>query len=125
MRWLKHGVLTALVVTLPAVAEPDDRTVVVGSKIDTEGAVLGELILQTLARQDIPVENRLQLGVTSVVREALDAGEIDLYPEYTGNGAFFRHGRQPGMAGCIERLADRARQGCRQRPCLAYACQRQ
>ena len=63
--------------------------VVVSSKIDTEGSVLGELIIQTLERSGIPAEDRLQLGGTSVVRSALQAGEIDLYPEYTGNGAFF------------------------------------
>ncbi|RUR29612.1 glycine betaine ABC transporter substrate-binding protein OsmF [Vreelandella nanhaiensis] len=63
--------------------------VVVASKIDTEGAVLGELIIQTLERNGIPTEDRLQLGATNVVRTALSAGEIDLYPEYTGNGAFF------------------------------------
>jgi len=63
--------------------------VVVASKIDTEGSVLGQLILQQLAQGGIEVEDRLQLGGTSIVREALLAGEIDLYPEYTGNGAFF------------------------------------
>ncbi|WP_089796881.1 glycine betaine ABC transporter substrate-binding protein OsmF [Halomonas korlensis] len=63
--------------------------VVVSSKIDTEGSVLGQLILQRLESGGIDVEDRLQLGATSIVREALIAGEIDLYPEYTGNGAFF------------------------------------
>lgn len=63
--------------------------VVVSSKIDTEGSVLGELIIQTLERGGVPTEDRLQLGGTSVVRSALEAREIDLYPEYTGNGAFF------------------------------------
>ena len=63
--------------------------VVVSSKIDTEGAVLGQMILQSLEDADIPVENRLQLGGTSIVRNAIKAGEIDLYPEYTGNAAFF------------------------------------
>jgi osmoprotectant transport system substrate-binding protein len=66
--------------------------VVVSSKIDTEGAVLGQMILQALDRAGIPVENRLQLGGTSIVRQAIQAGEIDLYPEYTGNAAFF-HGQ--------------------------------
>ncbi|MET1076795.1 MAG: ABC transporter substrate-binding protein [Pseudomonas sp.] len=63
--------------------------VVVSSKIDTEGAVLGQLIAQALERGGIPVQERLQLGGTSIVRKALIAGEIDIYPEYTGNGAFF------------------------------------
>lgn len=66
-----------------------DDPVVVASKIDTEGSVLGQLILQRLEAAGIETENRLQLGGTSIVREALLAGEIDIYPEYTGNGAFF------------------------------------
>jgi osmoprotectant transport system substrate-binding protein len=66
-------------------AEP----VVVSSKIDTEGAVLGNLIAQALERGGVPVTERIQLGGTSIVRAALIAGEIDIYPEYTGNGAFF------------------------------------
>ena len=63
--------------------------VVVSSKIDTEGGVLGNIILQVLEANDIPVEDRIQLGGTPIVREAIIAGEIDIYPEYTGNAAFF------------------------------------
>ncbi|MBF8221526.1 glycine betaine ABC transporter substrate-binding protein OsmF [Halomonas sp. 328] len=63
--------------------------VVVSSKIDTEGSVLGEMIAQTLENGGVEVQRRLQLGGTSIVREAIRAGEIDIYPEYTGNGAFF------------------------------------
>lgn len=66
-------------------AEP----VVIGSKIDTEGSVLGQLVMQRLKNGGLEVEDRLQLGVTSIVRQALVSGEIDIYPEYTGNGAFF------------------------------------
>ena len=63
--------------------------VVVASKIDTEGALLGHMILIALEKAGVPVESRLQLGPTKIVRTALVSGEIDLYPEYTGNGAFF------------------------------------
>jgi osmoprotectant transport system substrate-binding protein len=61
----------------------------VGSKIDTEGRLLGSIILQVLDANGIATENKLQLGTTKIVRSALLAGEIDVYPEYTGNGAFF------------------------------------
>ncbi len=61
----------------------------VASKIDTEGALLGHLVLGVLQANGIPTVNRVQLGATRIVRGALLAGEIDLYPEYTGNGAFF------------------------------------
>jgi len=61
----------------------------VGSKLDAESGLLGTMILQVLNANGIPTENRIQLGPTKIVRSALLAGEIDIYPEYTGNGAFF------------------------------------
>jgi osmoprotectant transport system substrate-binding protein len=63
--------------------------VVVSSKIDTEGGVLGNIILQVLNANGIKTTDKVQLGNTKVVRDAITAGQIDLYPEYTGNGAFF------------------------------------
>ncbi len=65
--------------------------IVVASKADTEGALLGSMIALVLEREGIPVETRLQFGPTQHVRKAILQGEIDIYPEYTGNGAFF-HG---------------------------------
>ncbi|MGE7370305.1 glycine betaine ABC transporter substrate-binding protein OsmF [Neorhizobium sp. NPDC001467] len=63
--------------------------VVVSSKIDTEGGVLGNIILSVLTANGIKTTDRIQLGATPVVRKAITAGEIDIYPEYTGNAAFF------------------------------------
>ena len=57
--------------------------VVVSSKIDTD------IILQVLKANNVPVTDKIQLGNTKVVRSAITAGQIDIYPEYTGNGAFF------------------------------------
>lgn len=87
-RPLSRGAVVAGTLLTCSLAQAQDP-VVVSSKIDTEGSVLGQLILQRLENEGIDVEDRLQLGATSIVREALIAGEIDLYPEYTGNGAFF------------------------------------
>jgi osmoprotectant transport system substrate-binding protein len=64
-------------------------SVVVSSKIDTEGGVLGNIILQALKAKNIPVESKIQLGATPIVRQAITQGQIDIYPEYTGNAAFF------------------------------------
>ncbi|PWC32960.1 ABC transporter substrate-binding protein [Azospirillum sp. TSO35-2] len=61
----------------------------VGSKLDAESGLLGTMILQMLQANGIATENKIQLGPTKIVRGALLSGEIDLYPEYTGNGAFF------------------------------------
>jgi osmoprotectant transport system substrate-binding protein len=63
----------------------------VGSKADNEGAVLGQLIVQVLRHAGMSVDDRTQLGPTAIVRRALLAGELDIYPEYTGNAAFFFH----------------------------------
>ena len=65
--------------------------VIVSSKIDTEGALLGNMIAATLEARRLPVERKIQLGPTNIVRAAILAGQIDIYPEYTGNGAFFFH----------------------------------
>jgi osmoprotectant transport system substrate-binding protein len=61
----------------------------VGSKIDTEGKLLGNMIALALEGNGIKVENKSSLGNTKIMRGAITAGEIDIYPEYTGNGAFF------------------------------------
>lgn len=77
---------TGLFGTIAATAQAD---ITVSSKIDTEGGLLGNIIALALEDAGLPVERRLQLGGTQVVREALLAGQIDIYPEYTGNAAFF------------------------------------
>ncbi|PKR89322.1 ABC transporter substrate-binding protein [Pleomorphomonas diazotrophica] len=79
----------AAVLALGLLAGTADAKVVVSSKIDTEGGVLGNLVLIALQNSGIEVEDRIQLGGTPVVRQAITAGEIDIYPEYTGNAAFF------------------------------------
>jgi osmoprotectant transport system substrate-binding protein len=91
MNFIRSRRIGALVVgsALFLCAAAHAQTLRIGSKIDTEGALLGNLIVQVLEGGGIKTENKLQLGNTKIVRGALVAGEIDLYPEYTGNGAFF------------------------------------
>ena len=84
-RWAGSLALLAAV-SLPLQAA---SAVKVGSKIDTEGALLGNIILQVLESHDVKTVNKVQLGTTPVVRGAITSGELDIYPEYTGNGAFF------------------------------------
>lgn len=62
---------------------------IIGSKIDTEGSLLGQMIILTLQQNGFQTVDKTQLGPTSIIRQALLSGEIDIYPEYTGNGAFF------------------------------------
>jgi osmoprotectant transport system substrate-binding protein len=89
----KRVVFALLLIALPpslAVAAAEER-IVVASKIDTEGALLGNIIRTLLEAHGLTVENKIQLGPTNIVRAAILAGQIDIYPEYTGNGALFFH----------------------------------
>lgn len=81
--------ITAALFALGLSATAANAQVVVSSKIDTEGGVLGNIILSTLNANGVAATDRIQLGGTPVVRQAIAAGEIDIYPEYTGNAAFF------------------------------------
>jgi osmoprotectant transport system substrate-binding protein len=83
--------LGAALAFLPAVVNAAEAKIVVASKIDTEGSLLGSMIVALLEAHGLAVDNKLQLGPTNIVRAALLAGQIDIYPEYTGNGALFFH----------------------------------
>ncbi|RDI62064.1 glycine betaine ABC transporter substrate-binding protein OsmF [Microvirga subterranea] len=87
MKAVLKSLTVAVALGLTALSARAD--VVVSSKIDTEGAVLGNIILLTLNANGIKTQDRIQLGATPVVRKAITAGEIDIYPEYTGNAGFF------------------------------------
>jgi len=83
--------LGAALALLPAAVGAEEAKIVVASKIDTEGSLLGSMIVALLEAHGLAVDNKLQLGPTNIVRAALLAGQIDIYPEYTGNGALFFH----------------------------------
>ena len=59
--------------------------IVVGSKNFTESFILGELIAQQIeSRTKLKVERRFYLAGTYICQQAMLAGRIDVYPEYTG-----------------------------------------
>ena len=59
--------------------------IVVGSKNFTEQLVLGEIFAQIIeSRAHVQVERRFYLAGTFICQQAILAGRIDLYPEYTG-----------------------------------------
>ncbi|MFP4071807.1 MAG: ABC transporter substrate-binding protein [Desulfovibrionales bacterium] len=71
--------------------------IVVGSKIDTEGALLGQMIILMLQKNGFEVEDRTEFGPTNIVRQAIISDQIDIYPEYTGNGGFFFENTDPAV----------------------------
>src|SRR5215472_7104323 len=81
----KFIVLLFPMLALVGCGPPRQDRIVIGSKNFTEQAVLGELFAQQIeARTHLPVERRFYLAGTFICHQAILAGRVDLYPEYTG-----------------------------------------
>jgi len=81
----------------------------IGSKSFTESVILGNLGEQLLEDEGLPVLHRRELGGTQILFHALEAGEIDAYPEYTGtiSGEIFAGRNLRGEAAIRAALAER------------------
>jgi osmoprotectant transport system substrate-binding protein len=84
----RHGIAVLailLALLLPSCAPSHANRVVIGSKNFTESLMLGELLAQIVeARTHLKVERRFYLAGTYICQQAMLAGRIDIYPEYTG-----------------------------------------
>src|SRR5437764_7494894 len=65
---------------------PTKVPITVGSKLDPEAQLLGEMYVLLLQKAGYTVNSKLGLGQTPTVFAALKSGAIDLYPELTGTG---------------------------------------
>jgi osmoprotectant transport system substrate-binding protein len=65
---------------------PTKVPITVGSKLDPEAQLLGEMYVLLLQKAGYTVNSKLALGQTPTVFAALKSGAIDLYPEFTGTG---------------------------------------
>src|SRR5437773_6344465 len=65
---------------------PPKPTIIVASKDFTEEVLVGEMYAQLLEKAGYPVTRKLNLGSTNIVQPALQKGDVQLYPEYTGTG---------------------------------------
>jgi glycine betaine/choline ABC-type transport system substrate-binding protein len=76
--------LLLLLLPIAGCGKRADR-IVIGSKDFTEQLVLGEIFAQVIEnRTHLPVERRFYLAGTFICQQAILAGRIDIYPEYTG-----------------------------------------
>jgi osmoprotectant transport system substrate-binding protein len=62
------------------------QTIKVGSKNFTEQFIVAELYAASLEAAGFKVERKMNLGATLIAHQAIKAGAIDVYPEYTGTG---------------------------------------
>jgi osmoprotectant transport system substrate-binding protein len=82
---LVMAALAAIVILCTSCQSSRRDRIVVGSKNFTESFVLGELIAQQIeAHTSLKVERRFYLAGTYICQQAILAGRVDVYPEYTG-----------------------------------------
>ncbi|HEX5133807.1 MAG TPA: glycine betaine ABC transporter substrate-binding protein [Thermoanaerobaculia bacterium] len=78
------GVALLVLFAVLGCREKRERPLRIGSKNFSEQVILGEIAAQGLEARGVRVDRRLNLGGTFVCHQAITAGELDLYPEYTG-----------------------------------------
>ncbi len=81
------------------------QQVSIGSKNFTEQLILGEILAQTIEHlAHLPIERRFYLAGTYICQQAILAGRIDMYVEYTGTAltAILKHPPQSDRAKVFE-----------------------
>ncbi len=81
---MRIGLLLGLLACLTTASTSSAEPIVVGSKKFTESYVLGEIATTVLKRAHFTVQERAGMGGTIILWQALNGGQIDVYPEYTG-----------------------------------------
>ena len=76
--------IASLTIAPAAMADGARHEIRVGSKRFTESYILGEIVRRTLVDHGVDATHKAGLGNTGILVAALEAGEIDVYPEYTG-----------------------------------------
>jgi osmoprotectant transport system substrate-binding protein len=96
-------------------------TITVGSKNFTEQKVLGEIYAQAFEAAGYTVEKQLNLGDEKTALKALEGGDIDAYPEYTGTALLSFFGVQADKLPKDEGAAyDQAREGFAEKNLTAF-----
>jgi osmoprotectant transport system permease protein len=79
-----RALLLAAAAIAAATALADEPELRIGSKRFTESYILGEVAVQSALAAGAPARHAPGLGNTAILVQALAAGSIDAYPEYTG-----------------------------------------
>jgi osmoprotectant transport system permease protein len=95
--------LLLLATVFPSLANP----IIIGSKKFTESYVLGEIARRALSDAGVTAEHRQGMGGTIILWQALQGGQIDAYPEYTGTitQEILKSGQQPSLQEIRDALA--------------------
>ena len=80
---LSISILTACAPTVK------EEPVIVATMLDSEGGILGNMIILMLEAEGIKTENKLYFGTPDILRAALENDEVDLVVDYTGSGQYY------------------------------------
>jgi glycine betaine/choline ABC-type transport system substrate-binding protein len=85
------GLILVLLLAGLAGCQTEEKKVIIASKPHSEQYILAEMLTQLIeTHTDITVEQKLGIGGgTANIQPAMLAGEIDIYPEYSGTGWLF------------------------------------
>lgn len=67
----------------------EKKPVTIATMLDSEGSVLGQIILQVLNANGIETIDRINFGTPDILRAALENNEVDLVVDYTGSGQYY------------------------------------
>jgi osmoprotectant transport system substrate-binding protein len=91
-KWIIPIILALVIIAIVAVTlirKPEKAPVVVATMLDSEGSVLGKMIVQLLEQNDIKVTDKVNFGTPDILRKALENKEVDLIVDYTGSGQYY------------------------------------
>jgi osmoprotectant transport system substrate-binding protein len=63
--------------------------ITIATMIDSEGAILGKMMIILLEQEDFEIIDRTEFGTPDILRKALVSGEVDLVLDYTGSGQYY------------------------------------
>lgn len=93
MRKIKSILLVCfslILITACATGQVEEKKpVTIATMLDSEGSVLGQMILQVLNANGIETVDRINFGTPDILRAALENGEVDLVVDYTGSGQYY------------------------------------
>ena len=67
----------------------EKKPLTIATMLDSEGSVLGQIILQVLNANGIETIDRINFGTPDILRAALENNEVDLVVDYTGSGQYY------------------------------------
>ncbi len=85
IQWKILVLFTAILSIASCNSNQNSRTVTIASKNYTENIILSHILAELVqAKSDIEVDLKPNMGTTSIVWQAFQSGNVDIYPDYTG-----------------------------------------